>query len=54
MKPSLPVLGLATLFSTQIALGGVPPLPSPPPPPPMPAPQISGVQAAVLLDVQTD
>ncbi len=54
MKPSLPVLGLATLLPTQIALGGVPPLPSPPPPPPMPAPQISGVQAAVLLDVQTD
>ncbi|MHB1706465.1 MAG: D-alanyl-D-alanine carboxypeptidase family protein, partial [Acidithiobacillus sp.] len=31
----------------------LPPLPTLPPPPPMPAPQISGVQAAVLMDVQS-
>jgi len=54
MKPSLPLVGFAAFCSAQIALAAVPPLPSPPPPPPMPAPQISGVQAAVLLDVGTD
>ncbi len=31
----------------------LPPLPTLPPPPPMPAPQLAGVQAAVLMDVQS-
>ncbi|MGE4530513.1 MAG: D-alanyl-D-alanine carboxypeptidase family protein, partial [Acidithiobacillus sp.] len=31
----------------------LPPLPTLPPPPPMPAPQLTGVQSAVLLDINS-
>ncbi|MEY2342517.1 D-alanyl-D-alanine carboxypeptidase family protein [Acidithiobacillus sp. IBUN Pt1247-S3] len=47
----------ATFFAVLLVSGSayaVVPTPTLPAPPPMPAPQISGVKAAVLLDVNTD
>ena len=50
------ILALVALFvvgGANAATPGLPPLPTLPPPPPMPAPQLTSIQAAVLLDVNS-
>ncbi|WP_297469044.1 D-alanyl-D-alanine carboxypeptidase family protein [Acidithiobacillus sp.] len=49
----LAVVALLVWGGANAATPGLPPLPTLPPPPPMPAPQLTGIQGAVLLDVNS-
>lgn len=52
------VLAITAVFSwgsvAYAAVPPLPPMPTLPPPPPMPAPQLTGIQSAVLLDINSD